>query len=301
MARRQAPIRVGVAGWDYRDWKGVVYPKPRPRGFDPVRYLAGFIDLIEINSTYYRPPRPEVAERWAERVADLDSFRYSTKLWRRFTHERDKAWRRAEVKQVDEGLRPLHRAGKLDAVLVQFPWSFKNEDPSREWLRDLVDAFGHYPLVVEVRHASWNEPEFYEWLAEHGVGFVNIDQPLFARSIPPTARSTARVGYVRIHGRNDHDWFRKGAGPGARYDYLYELDELKPWVERTKEVARTKGTGVVDVVFNNHTRGKPVVNALQFELLLTGRRPPVPDTLRDAYPEALAPVTAPRRPERRAA
>src|SRR5690606_41954035 len=55
-----SPIRVGVAGWDYADWNGVVYPQPKPRGFDPVRYLAGYIDLIEINSTFYRPPRSPV-------------------------------------------------------------------------------------------------------------------------------------------------------------------------------------------------------------------------------------------------
>ena len=128
----RAPIRVGVAGWDYRDWKGVVYPEKKPRGFDPVRYLAQFLDLIEINSTFYRPVRPEVAERWAERVEDLEGFRYSAKLWRRFTHERDEAWTTADVRAVRDGMRPLHRAKKLDALLVQFPWSFKNEEPSRE-------------------------------------------------------------------------------------------------------------------------------------------------------------------------
>ena len=72
-----SPIRVGVAGWDYADWNGVVYPQPKPRGFDPVRYLAGYIDLIEINSTFYRPPRSAVAEKWAARVRDLDHFRYT--------------------------------------------------------------------------------------------------------------------------------------------------------------------------------------------------------------------------------
>src|SRR5690606_10502690 len=157
----RAPIRVGVAGWDYRDWKGVVYPEKKPRGFDPVRYLAQFLDLIEINSTFYRPVRPEVAERWAERVEDLEGFRYSAKLWRRFTHERGEPWTTADVRAVRDGMRPLHRAKKLDALLVQFPWSFKNEESSREWLADLVRAFREFPLVVEVRHESWNEPEFY--------------------------------------------------------------------------------------------------------------------------------------------
>lgn len=283
----RAPIRVGVAGWDYRDWKGVVYPEKKPRGFDPVRYLAQFLDLIEINSTFYRPVRPEVAERWAERVEDLEGFRYSAKLWRRFTHERDEAWTTADVRAVRDGMRPLHRAKKLDALLVQFPWSFKNEEPSREWLADLVRAFREFPLVVEVRHESWNEPEFYAWLGEEGVGFVNIDQPLFAKSIRPSAKGTARVGYVRVHGRNYKDWWRKGAGPGARYDYLYEPAELRPWVARTRDIADDRRTRVVDVVFNNHSKGKSVVNAVQFRKILSGRKAPAPAELIEAYPDAL--------------
>lgn len=210
-----SPIRVGVAGWDYRDWKGVVYPKPRPRGFDPIRYLAAYLDLIEINSTFYRPPRPEVAARWAEWVEGLDDFRFTAKLWRRFTHERKKAWTIAEVRKLRDGFDPLYEAGRLEAVLIQFPWSFKNVEASREWLSDLVGAFRKYPLVVEVRHESWNQAEFYAWLGERGVGFVNIDQPLFSKSIRPSARSTSRMGYIRVHGRNYQDWWRKDAGGGA--------------------------------------------------------------------------------------
>ena len=210
---RQSPIHVGVAGWDYADWNGVVYPKPKPRGFDPVRYLAGYLDLIEINSTFYRPPRSEVAKKWAARVRDLDHFRYTAKLWRRFTHERDEAWTLGEVRSVRDGFDPLHEAGKLGAVLIQFPWSFKNDEASREWLADLVKAFRKYPLVVEVRHESWNEPEFYAWLGERGVGFVNIDQPLFSRSIKPSARSTSRVGYMRVHGRNYQRLVAQGCRP----------------------------------------------------------------------------------------
>ncbi len=283
----RAPIRIGVAGWDYRDWKGVVYPEKKPKGFDPVRHLARFLDLIEINSTFYRPARPEVAERWAERVEDLEGFRYSAKLWRRFTHEREEVWSAAEVRAVRDGLRPLLRADKLDAVLVQFPWSFKNEEANREWLADLVDTFREFPLVVEVRHESWNEPDFYAWLGEEGVGFVNIDQPLFAKSIRPSAKGTARVGYVRVHGRNYKEWWRKGGDAGARYDYLYEPAELRPWVERTREIADDRRTRVVDVVFNNHSRGKSVVNAVQFRKILTGRKAPAPAELIEAFPEEL--------------
>ncbi|HET9751613.1 MAG TPA: DUF72 domain-containing protein, partial [Myxococcales bacterium] len=81
-------IRFGPAGWDYPDWAGKVYPKPRPRGFDPLRFIAGYFQTVEINSTFYRPPSPAVARAWSERVQERPDFRFTAKLWRRFTHER---------------------------------------------------------------------------------------------------------------------------------------------------------------------------------------------------------------------
>lgn len=277
-----AVIRVGVAGWDYRDWKGVVYPHPRPRGFDPLRYLARYVDLIEINSTFYRPARADVASRWVDRVEHAGAFRFSAKLWRRFTHERASAWTAGDVSEARLALDVLHRSGRLDALLAQFPWSFRNADENREWLSDLVAAFGDYPLVVEVRHESWNTPEFLGWLAGQGVGFVNVDQPLFKRSIKPSAHVTSPVGYIRVHGRNYSDWFRRNAGRDARYDYLYDEDELRPWVERAQEAAGNEASANVDVVFNNHYRGQAVVNALQFRTLL-GQDVTAPQPLAAAY------------------
>ena len=66
MARdaKEGTVRFGPAGWDYPDWAGKVYPAPKPRGFDPLRYLAGYFDTIEINSTFYRPPSPKAARSW---------------------------------------------------------------------------------------------------------------------------------------------------------------------------------------------------------------------------------------------
>ena len=282
-AQGPARIRVGVAGWDYPDWKGVLYPQPRPRGFDPLRFLAQYLDLIEINSSFYGPPTEAVARRWVERVHGCRDFRYTAKLWRRFTHQRKEAWTRSEVAEVRAGFDVLAAARVLSAVLIQFPWSFKNTEPEREWLADLADTFSDYPLVLEVRHASWNEPGFYRWLAASGIGFVNIDHPLFGRSIPPSARATAAVGYVRVHGRNYRDWFRRDAGRDARYDYLYPPAELRPWAQRTRKIAETPGTRSVDVVFNNHYRAQAVVNALQFEKLLTGRKPAAPPLLMAHY------------------
>jgi uncharacterized protein YecE (DUF72 family) len=298
---KRKPIRVGVAGWDYPDWRGVLYPAPRPRGFDPVRYLANYIDVIEINSTFYRPVSVDVARKWAARVADLPKFRYTAKLYRRFTHERETAWTKAEVRETRAGLAVLHKAKALDALLVQFPWSFRNNEANREWLSDLAQAFAEFPLVVEVRHEGWNEPGFYAWLAEQSIGFVNVDQPLFRKSLKPSARSTSHVGYVRVHGRNYMDWFRKDAGRDARYDYLYPASELEPWVERTVAIAHDRTTENVDVVFNNHYRAQAVVNAVQFKALLTDEPATVPPLLYESYPDELAPYAFPEDPVIKAA
>ena len=288
MARRfYNRIRTGVAGWSYKDWHGVLYPEQKPPGFDPLPFLASYVDLIEINSSFYGPPKPEHAERWVERVASHPDFRFTAKLWRRFTHERGEAWTRKEAEAVKEGLAPLAEGDRLDALLVQFPWSFRNDEAGRDWLADVRAEFASLPLVVEVRHESWNDPSFYDWLAAEGVGFVNIDQPLFKRSIKPSARATSRVGYVRVHGRNYRDWFRKDAGRDARYDYLYTRPELESWAERTKEVARDEDVETVDVVFNNHYKAQAVVNALEFRTVLGEPRVEAPPTLMEAYPEEL--------------
>ena len=281
-------IRVGPAGWSYEDWEGIVYPDPKPRGFDPLAYLAGYFDTVEVNSTFYRPAARRTAESWARRVRGNDDFRFAVKLWRRFTHERDEAWSPADVAAARQALDPLQDAGRLGAVLAQFPWSFKRTDESRAWLDDLTTAFEDVPLVVEVRHASWEAPEFFEGLAERGVGIVNVDQPLFGKSIKPSARATAPVGYVRLHGRNYEDWFREGAGVEARYDYLYSAKELEPWAERAKAVAAKAGEGAeVFVVTNNHFRGKAVANGSMLRSMIEDREVEAPPGVVAEYGEAL--------------
>lgn len=281
-------IRFGPAGWSYRDWQGMVYPEPAPKGFDPLAYLARYFDTIEVNSTFYRPARPDVTPRWARRVRENPQFKFTAKLWQRFTHERDSAWTSEEVDAVRAGLDPLAVEERLGALLVQFPWSFKANEESLEWLDDVTSTFADYPCVVEVRHASWNRPEFYRWLADCGVGFVNIDQPLFSRSIGPSAEASGRVGYVRLHGRNYDDWFREGAGRDARYDYLYSRAELEPWVERIRELAKGGVVEDVYVVTNNHFRGQAAANAIMLAGMFRGKLQRAPEALVDAYPEALA-------------
>ena len=283
-------IRVGPAGWAYRDWNGIVYPKPRPRGFDPLAYLARWFDTVEINSTFYRPAAAATARKWLASVADHDRFRFTAKAWQRFTHARDEALTRADVAAARDGLDALQDAGRLGAVLLQFPWSFKRGDDERVWLDDVTRALADYPLVVEVRHASWNVPAFYQALADRGIGFVNIDQPLFARSIGPSAAATAPVGYVRLHGRNYEEWFREGAGVEARYDYLYSADELLPWADRTRQVAAA--TQEVYVVTNNHFQGKAVANAVMLQAMLDGAPKPAPAGVVERYREVLGGLVA---------
>ncbi|HET6780776.1 MAG TPA: DUF72 domain-containing protein [bacterium] len=139
----------------YKDWEGIVYPRPKPPRFDPLRYIANFFDAVEINSTFYGPPMAKTATSWVQRVEEYEKFRFTAKLWKRFTHERDRAWTTGEVDQVRAGFDAMMESGHLGAVLLQFPWSFRRTEENREWLGDVARTFRHYPLVVEVRHSSW--------------------------------------------------------------------------------------------------------------------------------------------------
>jgi uncharacterized protein YecE (DUF72 family) len=274
-------IKIGPAGWSYKDWNGVVYPKKPGAKFDPLAYLVEFFDTIEINSSFYRPPAASTSKSWAKRVAQNQNFVFTAKLHQVFTHERGKATLEDE-KAFREGMDPLAEAGKLGAVLIQFPWSYKNTPEEASYLVKLIERFKDYPLVIEVRHTSWNTPAIYETLENLGAGICNLDQPLFSKSIKPSALTTSPVGYVRLHGRNYQDWFREEAHRDDRYNYLYSLEELEPWIVRIKQVvAQTKETYVIT---NNHFLGKAVVNALELKATLEGQPVSAPLPLFEKYP-----------------
>src|SRR3954471_84050 len=143
-----AKVRFGPAGWLYKDWEGVVYPEEKPPRFDQLRFIAEVFDTVEINSSYYGPPLPKTTASWVRRVEDFENFRFTAKLWKRFTHERDKAWTKPEVEQVREGFDVMMEADKLGAVLLQFPWSFRRTEANREWLGGVVRTFSPYPPGV---------------------------------------------------------------------------------------------------------------------------------------------------------
>ncbi len=272
----------GTAGWSYEDWEGVVYPASKGRGFHPLSYLAGFIDIIEVNSTFYRPAPPAMVRSWLKRLEGRPDFLLSLKLTRAFTHTRG-GFTRKDVDEVRIAADLVRLEGRLAALLVQFPWSFRSSPENDEYLRRLLGLFGGFPLAVEVRHASWDRPGFYDLLGEAGAAFCNIDQPLFDASIKPSAVSTTPdFAYVRLHGRNRADWFREGAGRDERYDYLYAADELEGWIARIKELGAKSGK--VYVITNNHYRGQALANALQIRNMITGEKVDVPGLLLEKYP-----------------
>ncbi len=273
--------RIGPAGWSYKDWSGIVYPAPKPRGFSEPSYLAEYFDTLEINVSFYRPIPAKTALTWIERIQKNQNFKFTAKLWRGFTHDRNAT--EADEREFKEGLTPLLEAGRLGALLLQFPWSFRNTPENREYIARLAARFAEYPLVLEVRHASWSDPGMLDVFEQLDLGLCNIDQPLFKRSIKPSAVATSSVGYVRLHGRNYQSWFTENRQVHERYDYLYSLKELDPWLDRVKAVEQaTKDTYVVT---NNHYLGKAVVNALEISSILRGQPVPVPPTLFARYPE----------------
>jgi uncharacterized protein YecE (DUF72 family) len=219
---------------------------------------------------------------WVKAIAGHPDFQFAVKLHQAFTHER----RNFSTKDVDvfkSGLDPIVAANRLAALLLQFPWSYQNTESHREYLAGLFKLFAGYPLALEVRHGTWDDPAFFAFLREQRVAFCNIDQPVIGQSLKPTAIVTdPRFAYVRLHGRNYSDWFREGAGRDDRYNYLYAKNELEEWVDRIKELGRS--TDRIYVITNNHYRGQALANALQIKNLTSGRKLDVPMGLLKQYP-----------------
>lgn len=275
MARH--PILVGPAGWSYSDWEGVVYPS-HGRRFDQLAYLAHYFDTIEVNSSFYRIPPDTHSRSWVRRVAENQAFRFTVKLFREFTHEESPG--SSLVDPFRAFLEPLANAGRLGALLIQFPWSFRATEEGLARIDKIVRQFPDVPRAVEVRHASFQTDEFMKFLDERDTAFVNIDQPGHHDSVRPSAVSVGSLNYVRFHGRNFQKWFQH-AEAWERYNYLYSAEELQPWVSTIDEMAAANPTYVI---MNNHFRGQAIVNAIEVKEAL-GIRAEIPPTLAEQYPD----------------
>ena len=287
------PILIGTAGFSYKDWEGIVYPPGLKKRQHPLQYLAQYFDTCEINTSFYGHIQPKTGKQWCESVAEVNPrFEFTAKLFRSFTHAPGAVLQSTSAATLNpfqedeakakEGLDSLASRGKLGALLMQFPISFKNIDENRDYLQTLIERFREYPLVVEVRHATWDNPEILANFAAQNVAFCNIDQPLLGRAIRATAHATAPLAYVRLHGRNYKEWFQSD-NRDDRYNYLYTPKQLEPWKEKIERLGeKTKKTFAVT---NNHYKGKAAVNALELKQMLTGKKVKAPPTLVEHYPE----------------
>jgi uncharacterized protein YecE (DUF72 family) len=288
MSMGAADLRIGTSGWNYPSgrgtWNGVFYPPSRGRakGFDELSFYAEHFNTVEVNSTFYGQPRPEVTRAWAERTPR--DFEFSIKLYQKFTHP--KMFKQAYVKGVSagddgadalldvlakpnqsdlddfkRGVDPLASSGKMGALLAQFPPSFKSDEPSRDYLAWLLRAFAGYSVAVELRHATWSDAlgDTLALLNASGAAFVQIDEPKFRLSIRQNQLPNTPVFYyMRLHGRNAAQWWTHDKAED-RYNYLYSADEVSEFVE-TLDAARE----IVRKAYlytNNHFSAKSVANA----------------------------------------
>lgn len=284
-------VYIGPAGWSYPDWNGIVYPQRKPSGFDPLTYLASYFNLIEVNSTFYRLPHPESCARWVERVDNNPDFLFTAKAHQDITHKR-----RGTQEFVDafkKSLAPLHQSGRLSAVLLQFPWSFRYDESSRDYVQQLRERFQPFETAVEVRHGSWADASDFFDRAQ--LTMCGIDQPLIGQSL---ARDHACVGssgaYYRLHGRNYEHWFKADSGRDMRYDYLYNAAELQEWVQRIREMSASAQK--VHVVLNNHFRGQAIANAMQVQSQLSGKKVKAPPGVAKMFAAAVDGLEVDTRP-----
>jgi len=315
-------LRIGTSGWNYPSgngtWNGIFYPpaRRRPKGFDELTFYAEHFDTVEVNSTFYGQPRPDVTRRWAERTPA--NFEFSVKLYQKFTHPRmfkerlasglpDDA--RAEPAVLDalarpndadldafrRGIDPLASSGRLGALLAQFPASFKDTPSSRDYLADLLRALAGYPVAVELRHRSWSD-EIGGTLAllnTFGAAWVQIDEPKFRFSIRQNYLPNVEgFYYMRLHGRNAAAWWRHGKSED-RYDYLYTADELKEFTDTA--AAAKQLVKKLYLYTNNHFSAKSVANAAMIKQQLgepiDGDYPP---EFIERYPELAGALTPSR-------
>lgn len=241
----------GVAGWSYPDWQGIVYPANCK---DTLRAVAARVDLIEINSTFYRPPSAKNCASWIDRTADLGT-RFTAKLPHEFTHER--RFDDALIAAVREGFAPLCASPRFRGFLAQFDYAFAYGPAAVDHLARLAAAFGgDAPLFVEVRHRSWNADAALDALRGLHLGVLDLDYPGMVGGYSRDVSGVTAPGglaYFRLHGRN-RAWFQKGAGRDQVYDWRYSQDEVVQLEQRIDRIAA--GSASTLVVANNHFHGK---------------------------------------------
>jgi uncharacterized protein YecE (DUF72 family) len=287
-----AGLRIGTSGWNYPTgegtWNGIFYPKGRSKkSFDELAYYAEHFDTVEVNSSFYGTPTPDTARSWVARTPK--NFEFSLKLYQKFTHP--KMFKEAQLKRapgassieqramldllaevtqadIDEikrSLDPIASAGKLGALLAQFPPSFKDTPETRRYLESLLRTFGDYHVAVELRHKTWSDEikSTLDLLNHFNAAWVQIDEPKFRLSIRQNyLPNVTGFYYLRLHGRNAKNWWKHDKAED-RYNYLYSKDELEPFVDIANAVRAL--VKKMYLYTNNHFAAKSVANALMLK------------------------------------
>lgn len=251
---------IGTAGYSYEDWKGVFYPEKLDKK-KLLDYYSREFNFAEVNTTYYRMPNPFMLNNMQEKTPD--AFQFVIKAYRDMTHLRGE--NKAQFDEFKDALKPLIDVGKLGCVLAQFPTSFRNKEESRDYLRYFKEQMGNIPVVIEFRHEEWIEESIFNLLKEQRLGYVCVDEPRFKTLVPPEARATSEIGYVRFHGRNYQKWWHH-AETYERYNYLYSEEELVDWVPKILKLART--TEKTFISMNNHYRAQAAINGRMLRQLI---------------------------------
>ncbi len=253
-------IMVGTSGYSFADWIGPFYP-PGIRKGDMLSYYVNHFPVVEVNSTYYRIPHPAVLFQMEKKTPA--GFEFVIKAHKSMTHGLDAD--RSAYAGFLEAIRPIREAGKFSGVLLQFPWGFKKAPRTTAHLSGLRENLPEIPLFVEFRNAGWIDGDTFSLLRRLDMGYCCVDEPRLKGLVPSIVERTGDTGYVRLHGRNSANWWRRGGG-GDRYDYRYSEEELKEWVVKIRKLAsEAKKTYVF---FNNCHAGQAASNAKLMKDLL---------------------------------
>lgn len=258
-----APLYIGTCGFSYPEWvEAGIYPT----GTRPAEMLALYSRLfpvVELNYTWYQMIRAEIVERML--ITSGSDLRFCAKLTRTMTHEITDTWRE-QARQYLQGIQPLAASGRLLAVLVQLPPSFRRTPENRIYLAQLFEALQSLPLAVEFRHRSWCLDSVFRGLEQRGITLVSVDAPALPDLFPPLDIVTnPALFYLRLHGRNRASW--RSGSKQQQFDYDYSTAELEQWSrERIPSMRAHCGQGVL--LFNNHVSGQAAHNARTMTELL---------------------------------
>jgi len=223
-------ILIGTSGYSFPDWVGTYYPAGIDSR-DMLTYYAREFSTVEVNSTYYRIP-PASTLRGMERKTP-PHFEFVVKTHHDMTHDQSRD--PGLYRSFAEAVRPLQAAGKLSGLLAQFPQAFHRTPSNEGFLRELKELLPESPLFVEFRHDSWTRNGVFPLLEDLGLRYVSVDEPDLPGLLPPIARATGEIGYVRFHGRNKRNWWKRDGAARFPRDHVAGAVSNEPVVTPSVE------------------------------------------------------------------